>query len=167
MTACNQQIVTAFETLGMTPEEIADDQDLDLASIKSILMQSSSLYRKACKTNDELNFTDDELVRANQVILNIAQYGEDERTRLRAAIYIRDDKKGRLDVVKAMSGLNINVLTFNEHMQQALDAMKRAKVMPSTKELGFVSTERDSAKDTLVNSHSGQNELVMSTVEND
>lgn len=133
MTACNQQIVTAFEQLQMTPEEIAEDQDLDLASVKSILMQSSSQYRKACKTDDELNFTDDELTRANQVILNIAQYAEDERTRLRAAIYIRDDKKGRLDVVKAMTGLNINVLTFNQHMQEALEAMKRAKTISNAK----------------------------------
>lgn len=131
MTAANQQIVTAFEELGMTPAEIAQDQELDEVSVKAILMQSSALYRKACKNEDSkedtFNFSDEELVMANQVISNLARYSEDENMQFRAAKYIRDDRKGRLDVIKQQTGLNINVIAFNEHMQKAIAAVERAK----------------------------------------
>ena len=127
MTAANTQIVTAFEDLGMTPEEIAAQEDLDVAVIKSTLAQFSSLYRKACKKDDSLNFTDDELARANGVISNLMQYAEDEKVQLRAAIYLRDDKKGRLDAVREMAGLNFNVLSMQSAMEKAMRAMNRAK----------------------------------------
>jgi hypothetical protein len=139
MTAANQQIITAFEELDMTPEEIAAEQDLELTSVKAILMQFSGLYREQCKVKDDLNFTDEEEVAARQVITNIARYSEDERLRLRAAIYIRDDKKGRLDVVKQMNGLNINVIHFNDQMKRAIAAKERAKqiinISPEQKQL--------------------------------
>ena len=127
MTAVNRAILVAFEELGMTPEQIAQQEDVDIAAVKAILMQFSSMYRKECKQDDTLNFTDDELVRANQVIINLMQYSEDENLRFRAAQYVRNDKKGRLDVVQQMAGLNVNVLQFNDQMQRALAAMQRAK----------------------------------------
>ena len=113
----------------MTPEEIASEQDLDIVSVKAILMQFSGLYREQCKVKEDLNFTDEEEVAARGVITNIARYSEDERLRLRAAIYIRDDKKGRLDVVRQMNGLNINVIHFNDQMKKAIAAKERAKAI--------------------------------------
>lgn len=129
MFGSSEQIVTAFEVNQMSPEEIASEFDCEVAAVKSVLMQSSSLYRKACKSDDSLTFTDDEARQALQAISNIVRYSEDEHLKLRAAIYIRDDKKGRLDVVKASTGLNINLIAVNDQMRRALDAVAKAKAL--------------------------------------
>ncbi|SRR6266404_870275 len=126
MTAGNKQIVTAYEDLGMSIDEIAHTQELEPLSVKAVLMQFSSLFRQDLK-KDEVEFTDEEHQTAKDVIVNTARYSEDERVRLKAAMYIRDDKKGRLDVLKQFSGLNINVFEFNETMRKAIAAKNRAK----------------------------------------
>lgn len=133
MFSSSEQIVTAFEVNKMTPEEIAADFDCEVAAVKSILMQSSSFYRQACKTDDNLTFTDDEERMARQAIANIVRYTDDEHLRLRAAIYIRDDKKGRLDVVQASKGLNINLIAVNEQMRRAMEAVAKSKALPAGK----------------------------------
>jgi hypothetical protein len=125
MSSINQSIVTAFEELGMTPEQIAEEYNLEIESIKATLMQFSSVFRQNAKKDDQLNFTDQELIAANQTIAQIMQYSEDDNLRLRAARYLRDDKKGRLDAVK-MAGLNINVLQFNVQLQKARKAIQES-----------------------------------------
>jgi uncharacterized protein (DUF1778 family) len=127
MTAANQQIVTAYEVNGMTPEQIAETEGYDVTSVKSILMQFSSVYRRAMKEGTEDGFTEDEELRARQVIAQLAQYAEDDHLRFRASRYIRDDKKGRLDVAKKTRGLNINVLMINAEIQKATQAIENAK----------------------------------------
>lgn len=127
MTAANLSIVQSFESLGMTPEEIAEAEDLDLSAVKGILMQNSAKYRKACKKDVDFCFSDDEAMAAKQAIVEIMRYTDDDNLKLRAAKYLLDDKKGRLDVVKQQTGLNVNILQFNEHMQQALAAVQRSK----------------------------------------
>src|SRR5215813_108072 len=131
MTAANTAIVESFETLGMSPSEIAIDQELDETSVKAILMQFSSIYRKNCGNKEELNFTDEQEQAAIDVIANIARgYTEaDENTQLRAAMFLRNDKRGRLDIVKQSAGLNINVLLFNEQMAKAIAAKERSKLL--------------------------------------
>ena len=129
MTSVHQTIKTGYEINGMSPEEIAEDQKLDIAAVKSALMQSSSKYRKACGMEpedvDDLNFTDDELRRVNQVIFETAIAAEtpdgniDFKTRLAAAMYVRDDKKGRKEAVKHVAGNTFNILSFNEQLQKA------------------------------------------------
>jgi hypothetical protein len=131
MNAANQQIVTAFEDLGMSPEEIAEDQDLDVVAVKAILAQSSRRFRKAAAADETLNFSDTELKAANETILQLMQSSEDENIRFRAAKYIRDDKKGRLDAVSKMNGMNVNVLMFNDHMKKALEAVERSRQISS------------------------------------
>jgi hypothetical protein len=53
-------------------------------------------------------------------------YAEDEQLRFRAAKYLRNDKKGRLDRSEFKT-LNINIAEFNALLQQGRDAMKKAK----------------------------------------
>lgn len=129
MSAALEQIKTAYEVNEMTPEQIAEDQDLDIAAVKAGLMQTSSKYRKACGMEEEdtdgLNFTNDELRRVNQVIYETALTAEtpdgspDFKTRLAAATYIRDDKKGRKEPVRHIAGNTFNLLSFNEQLQKA------------------------------------------------
>lgn len=128
MTAGNQQIVSAFEDLQMTPAEIAEDQDLELSAVHAVLLQFSSVFRKANGKTVAEEFTDEEHQMARDVIVTTARYSEDERLRLKAAAYIRDDKKGRLDAIKNSFGaVNFNVLSFNEIMRKAVNAKNKAK----------------------------------------
>ena len=126
MTACNTQIITAFEVHGMAPEQIAEDMEMDIEAVKATLMQFSAQFRKAAQTDDKLNFNEQELIAANQVIAQIMQYSEDDNLRLRAARYIRDDKKGRLDATQ-MRGLNINAIQFNIRLQAARKSISESR----------------------------------------
>jgi len=144
MTATARQIVSAYETCGMTVEEIANDQELEPLAIKATLMQFSSNYRQDLKKqeNEDIEFSGEDHRAAVDVIRNIAKYSEDERLQLKAATYIRDDKKGRLDAIRQLGGLNINVLQFNETMKKAIAATNRAKSLaPSTNIESKVTTE--------------------------
>ena len=118
MTSELQQIKSSYEELGMSPEEISVDRELDLVAVKAALMQSSSKYRKACGKEDEvednLNFNNEQLQRANDVIYELAMAAEDEHLRFKAATYIRDDKKGRKELVKQVQGMSFNILNFNQ-----------------------------------------------------
>jgi len=122
-------IKIAYEEEGMSPEDIASDRDLEVGAVKTALMQSSSQYRKACgreeSESDGLNFGDDDLRRVNQVILDLALGAEDEHLRLKAAMYVRDDKKGRKEVVKGIAGQNFNILMINEQLRKGREVSDR------------------------------------------
>lgn len=131
MTGQQQQIVTAFEELGLSPEEIAEQQEIEELSVKATLLQFSGKFRTECKEDGASivnhNFADNDLVEANATIAYIMRNGEDEHVRFRAAKYIRDDKKGRLDALKNLSKLNINVAIFNEQLLKAREAKEKSK----------------------------------------
>ena len=135
MSGSQLQIVAAYEVSGMTPEQIAEDMngDYDVASIKAALMAGSSKYRQDCgqepTDSEALNFSNDDLKAVNDVIMNLAKYAEDPNLQLKAAMYVRDDKKGRKEVVRQIAGNNtFNLLQFNESLTQArlgAESMKR------------------------------------------
>src|ERR1019366_9484816 len=104
MSAELNTIKPAYEQENMTPEEIAEDRGLDLAAVKAGLMQVSANYRKACGKEeveeDTLNFSRDEQQRVKDALLDIGLGAEDDHLRFKALVYIRDDAKGRKDVVK-------------------------------------------------------------------
>jgi len=121
MLAVQVQIKTAFEELGMTVEDIAEDQELEVTAVKACLMQCSSKYRGLCRTEDKeaaLNFTDEQLADANRTIHDLMMGAEDEGVRLKAAMYLRDDKRGRKEVVKGVGGMQFNILQFNETLKR-------------------------------------------------
>jgi hypothetical protein len=138
VSALLQQIKTAYEVNHMTPQEIAESFDgFDIASVKAALMASSGKFRKDCLGEDEkeaaLNFSDDQLAAINQVIFETALAAEhsdgsvDYKTRLAAATYLRDDKKGRKDVMKNAVGNTFNLLQFNQQIQQIRSVADEAK----------------------------------------
>jgi hypothetical protein len=130
MSGEQESIKVAYETLGMTPEEIAEDRGLEVPSVKASLMSTSSQYRKACgqepEDEDALNFSDQDLQDVNAIIISTAKYAEDPHLRLKAAMYVRDDKKGRKEVVKQMGNQSFNILVFNEQMAQIRAAKQKA-----------------------------------------
>lgn len=119
MTAASQQIVTAYEDLGMTIDEIAAQGLGEPVAIKAVLLQWSQKYREDTKTNKSCDFTDEDHDQVLAVIRNAAMYAEDEHLRFRAAKYIRDDKKGRLDLNRGFKNLNISLQTFTVHLERA------------------------------------------------
>ncbi len=127
-------IITAYETLGMTPEEIAEDRKLELVAVKAALMQNSREYNKALKGTDEqapdptLEFSNDDLRDANEVIRHTAKYAEDEHLKLKAAMYIRDDKKGRKEVAKLLNGNGqVNIFQINQQLAAAREGANKLK----------------------------------------
>jgi len=138
MTSAVTVIKTAYEVENMTPEQIAEDQNWDITVVKAALMNCSAKYRKACGQEDEnedkLNFDKREQEIFKNVILETAQCAEtfdgrpDYKTRLQAAMYGRDDAKGRKDIVRQMAHQNtFNVFALNETLQQAKVLANRAK----------------------------------------
>ena len=122
----------------MTIDEICSEfPAYDPAAIKAALVNSSAKYRKDCgidkASDDDLNFTDDELRRVNQVIFETAVSAEthdgdiDYKTRLAAAVYVRDDKKGRKEAVRHIAGNTFNILSFNEQLQRAREMCNGVK----------------------------------------
>lgn len=128
MSGSDKSIVTMYETLGMSIEEIHQEDGWDLVSIKACLMQNSPVYRERvkCKMEDGFNEQDN---RDSLQVVREAMHGEDEHVRLRAAIFLREDYKGRRDVkasdLSRMGGITIN--QFNTYLQQANEARERAK----------------------------------------
>lgn len=128
MTPQETKIVEMYQTLQMTIEEIAEEEDLEQLSIKACLLQYSPDYKSLVDPSwgGALNrdFSDIDLAEATRVLVTLASNAEDEHVRLRAAKYIRDDKKGRLDSVALFGKLNINVVMFNEQLEKARKAIK-------------------------------------------
>lgn len=144
MLAIDTQIKKAYEEEQMTPEQIAEDQGLQIEAVKAKLMQVSFQYRRACNGESEevidgLNFTNAQLERINAVIFETATSAEtadgqvDYKTRLAAATYIRDDKKGRKDVVKGMGNQTFNILNFNQALESARQGAEKMKRMVMNK----------------------------------
>lgn len=113
-------IKNAYEQEGLSPEQIAECQSLDIVAVKAGLMQCSAVYRKACghseEEDDGMNFTKDDQRRFVQVIRDIANGSDNEELRFKAAIYGRNDFKGRLEPARALAGNNFNVLMINEQL---------------------------------------------------
>ena len=134
MSNIHEQIKTAFEELGMTVEEIASDQKLDIGIVKTALIQCSSKYRASIgmtspenSSNNPDDFTDEDLHEVNEVIRQIAKYSEDEHLRFKAATYVRDDKKGRKNIIQAARGITFNLLQINQRIQEANKVLERGR----------------------------------------
>lgn len=132
----DEAIKRSFEVLGMSPEEIAVDRELEVVAVKAKLLEVSSSYRKACKLEpleeDKLNFSDRQLEEVNDVIFQAATTATDSdgnidwRVRSENARYIRDDKKGRKEVAKLLAHNTFNVLQLNESLAGAREKAAKA-----------------------------------------
>lgn len=134
-----KQIVVSYEQHGMTPDEIADDQELEVASVKAALSQHSAVYRKDVdhekeESEDGLDFTKEQLRQMNAVIYDTALSATlpdgtvDHRSRLKAAQYVRDDFKGRLTPVRAIQkNVTNNLFQINEAIRSARVGASQAK----------------------------------------
>jgi hypothetical protein len=135
MTAEMSIIVKQYDDYNMSIEDIVAEHDgeLEVESVKSVLAQYSKKYRDAClEEGNREDFSKDEALLAKEAIVRVMQSSDDDQLVLRAAKYIRDDKKGRLDVDK-LRGLNINVFAFNEQLKKVKQARERTLAMNGEK----------------------------------
>lgn len=131
MTALVANIVKDYESVGLSLEEIASEHNISIVEIKTLLLNYSSKYRADMKESKSLDFTDEQLELANRAIVETLQTTEDEHLKLRAAIFIREDKKGRRDVLKGLADLQLNVAEFNLNMRKVLASRERTKAIAS------------------------------------
>lgn len=132
----NDEIVTMYDELGFSVEEIVAETGYEPGAVKVILADRSTKYNLVARgsaTDDHRKgarpgeTTDADLAEMTDVIRSIARNGENDGIRLKAATYLRDDRLGRLDVRKEQDkgSLNINVLMLNQGLKK-LRAMKSA-----------------------------------------
>jgi len=151
LTAANQQILTAYEDCGMTPEQIAEDFNYELQAVKMILLAHSQAFsdkqltkdnKREDSSNDNL-FSDTDLQLAKNTIKELASSAEIEAVKFRAAEFIINEKKGRNDVKNLRDMSNgINITIISETMSRAREAMAKAKQRAiEMKEVHSVSSE--------------------------
>lgn len=133
-----ESIRVGYETLKLSPEEIASDRGLTIEAVKSALINCSSKYRRdfshAEPNDDKLNFTNEQLAAVNEEIFRTAIYGEDENVRLKAAMYVRDDKKGRRELRQVLGGNTFNLFAFNQSMRAIRESAEKAKMLVAQSE---------------------------------
>lgn len=129
----DNQILAAYRD-GKTADFIAEDMGFPLYAVKAKLMSLSSEYRKSCgaesQEEDELNFSREEQMLIKRELLSLAMSTEDDHLKGKLLINLRDDGKGRKDVVKNMGNAigTMNILQLvNGGIQQAREGSRRLK----------------------------------------
>ena len=117
----------AFQELHLSPKQIAEQFDMEELAVKAILMQSSPAYRARMDVEIDYNLTDKEAFEAKETLVRLMRHSDDEHLQFKVAKYILDDKKGRLDIGKNMSGIKMDVTVFNQYLIEAKDALNQSK----------------------------------------
>ena len=138
MTAINQGIITAYEVCGLSPEEIAAQEDLEVESVKAVLLQFSVQYRKSFTAvtavaiekgedvtlgapDPEPEITEVEYKAMWDAYKQLAMYSEVDSVRERALRFALEEKKGRNSArIRALAGVsgNKNVLLLNQVLKK-------------------------------------------------
>jgi hypothetical protein len=135
----DNQILAAYKQ-GLSPEQIAEDLGFPVYAVKAKLMSLSSEYRKSCgkegEEEDELNFSREEQLMIKRELLGLAMSTEDEHLKGKLLLNLRDDGKGRKDIVKstqqAIGTMNILQLV-NGSIQQARAGAREIKAVVERK----------------------------------
>ena len=146
ISALDTQVLTAYETLGMSPEEIASELQINLEAVIYSLSSNSPSYRTFVRDSEKVNSTggsqittpvegslaqastptdvsDAESQEMLEIMKQIARAGDNEDTRFKAAKYIFEEKKGRNAAVAERIGSGLSLAHLNNAIQ---DAVKRA-----------------------------------------
>jgi hypothetical protein len=124
----SKEVIRLYENLGLSVGEISEETGYELTAIKAILVNHSRGFQNSIRVNKQSGIiTDDELEEFTGVIKSVARDSEFDHLRLKAAMYLRDDKLGRHDVIKEGGNLVVNVLTLNAGLKK----LKQLKQMSS------------------------------------
>lgn len=144
ISALDTQVLTAYETLGMSPEEIASELQINLEAVIYSLSSNSPSYRAFIRNSEKANSTggsqittpvegvstttlndvsDADSKEMLEIMKQIARAGDNEDTRFKAAKYIFEERKGRNAAVAERIGSGLSLAHLNNAIQ---DAVKRA-----------------------------------------
>ena len=116
------QIAKAYDE-GSSIDELVGLFNYDTEQIKQVLVQFSKRYRAEIKKDTlATDFTDDDLALSTAVFKEVMLSTDDDYLKVRCARYIRDDKKGRLDALKGLGTLKIDVYNINLALKRAREA---------------------------------------------
>lgn len=130
--ALDTSIRVAFEEQGATPEDIAGELGIDLATVKYSLANNSPIYRKHLRTtqqNPEIadsqplraeDVTEDESSELLAVMKNLALSADDEGIRFKAAQFLFNERKGRNNVTNGPIGGGIPLSQLNALLDKAV-----------------------------------------------
>lgn len=120
-----QQIAAAFEDCNLSPEEIAEQFELDILVVKSSLQSTSAKYRKAMAiaeesdervvTENNLKLSPDELSELHHNLKHLATNAESEHTQSTVGRWLIDEHYGRHDrelKQNQQPGTQINLLNM-------------------------------------------------------
>lgn len=131
MTSIDTSIITAFQELGISEEDIAEQEGVEVETVKAILMQYVPEYRT--KVSSDINSEDKEEILS--ALKNIGLYGENEGVRAKVLRYLYDEAKGRNDKReenRLISGMKVGALIINHSIQRAKSAKSRMMGSPKT-----------------------------------
>lgn len=120
----NHQIISLYEQ-GLEIETIAQLAQLEVETIKLLLISESSKYRKEVKEG-KASFGDEDMEAAVSTMSSIMKHAENEGVRFRAAKFIYNEKLGRNNL-NDLKNLNVNVNMINIQMEKAKEALRRGK----------------------------------------
>jgi len=131
LTLASEEVVRLYESCKLSLEAIVEETGYELTAIKAILVNHSQVYQETLRSKKTPGvISDEELDEFTNVIKDVARYSEIDPCRLRAAIYLRDDKLGRLDAIHEGGNLTLNVLTLNaglKKLKQLKQSQKQIK----------------------------------------
>lgn len=106
----NEQIVALYEDNGLEIHQIAQQLELDVAAVKSVLAHSSSIYRNNSRKGFESTISDEEFERLKNAAFHLAYSAEDERVRGNMIRFLFDqkmtDRRGQANIPQ----VNVNLL---------------------------------------------------------
>jgi hypothetical protein len=157
MTSANQAVVTCYEVLGMSIEQIAEDQGgLDPLSVKCCLLANSKKYRdeqddllkgkekSLATTSGNANggeepkpsFLDKhQYARIKEAYYNLALESEVDSVRERAMRNLINEQNGRNDIKnQSPKSNNFNILLINERLEKSRAILEGAITNKKAKE---------------------------------
>jgi hypothetical protein len=134
LNALSSSIIESFETLGLSVEEIAESQGLDVIIVKGVLLRHSDIYRKEEKKEDDLELVTRAEVKGYLNAYKMLIHSEDDYLRERAlrnlinvGLKVTDGigESSPKKIIQELSGAG-NILELNSLIQKAKAAKERA-----------------------------------------
>lgn len=129
MTELEQDVLLMHDEHDLSVEEICAETGLELASVKTLLANKSKKFRGNV-SNGKVSFSPEEKEDILGVLKNLALSSDNEAVRVRAAIYLHEEIKGRNEarVIKnAPPRININILAINDTIRKARETLEESK----------------------------------------
>lgn len=133
LNALSSSILEAFETLGMSPEDIATTQGLEIVVVKSVLLQYSEKYKLAAKQADNDEMVSKDEVKGYVAAYKMLAYSEDDylrervlRNLINVGLKVTDGigENNPRKLLQELGGAG-NILALNEALQKAKAAKER------------------------------------------